>query len=148
MNTYIPNLSANDWIELIAQVCPFGGWPFDGRAMDDFKYELPYPLPCRIIYKAANSTNYYIEVTFNKQGKIQSYDNNPAVIMKWEYTESYYMNDGQLHNTTGPAYIGRHVNVYALKGKPYDSFDDWTNNLHNYMPNEDVLAIKLKGELT
>jgi len=141
MKTYTEQLSGNEWAELSKWILPFGA-----SSLDDFKYDLPYPLPCRVIYTYAPNTNYYVEVTFNENKIPHSYDNNPSVILNWQYTESYYMNDGKLHNTTGPAYISPKNKLYALNGIEYRTFDNWISKLHNYVSNEDVLAIKLKGE--
>jgi len=142
MNTYTEQLSDDDWTELIAKI-----WQFGGRTTDNFKYDLPYPLPCRIIYLFAPNTNHYIEASFNENKTPHSFDNNPAIIFEWILIRSkYYMSDGQLHNTTGPAFIGRNYNTYALNGIIYKTFNEWISKLHNYVSNEDVLAIKLKGE--
>jgi len=141
MKTYTEQLSNDEWNELIEWLLPFGS-----AVLDNFKYDLPYQFPCRVIYKNANALHHTVEVTINNQGNPHSFDNNPAVIFEWTFIRKYHLDNGQLHNTSGPAFIGRHVKRYALDGNIYQSFDDWVNDLHNYMPNEDVLAIKLKGK--
>jgi len=143
VNTYTEQLSGNEWDDLTISI-----WPCSLNDFDNFKYDLPYPLPCRVIYKLHIDHSNSFEVTYNENGNPHSFDNNPAIIINWLFnTHKYYMDNGKLHNTSGLAYVCIDiVNSYALDGIIYESFDDWVSNLHNYVSNEDILAIKLKGE--